>query len=412
MQIKKSNETNQLLIQHSEIISKIENKIKEDKWEYILKELPPGSILVGGYIRDLIINRSNPFPDIDVVVPNNSLKVGRKISEKFSGKFLILDQERNIVRIIFREFIVDIANQTEEFLLEDLRKRDFTINSVSFSLGSRKLIDPVDGICDLSNSLLRSYNLNNLLNDPLRLLRCFRFVSELDFDIEPNLFKFIELQKSQLKTISVERIQYELKKIVNGQKALKTVLMLNKIKIFDWIQNYDNYSDKFLLSANFDYFLQEEVEKYIPIFYLRELLNREVIKTFKFSKLDTYRINSLRVWSNKLKNKSIENFTERERFDLHKDLEMILPAFILYLPLEYHYDWLKRWRNNQDKLFHPKNLINGNTLKNIIGIKDGPLLGNLLDYLSREFAYERLKDFDEAIYKAKDWFQQNAPKCD
>ena len=85
MQIKKSNETNQLLIQHSEIISKIENKIKEDKWEYILKELPPGSILVGGYIRDLIINRSNPFPDIDVVVPNNSLKVGRKISEKFSG---------------------------------------------------------------------------------------------------------------------------------------------------------------------------------------------------------------------------------------------------------------------------------------------------------------------------------------
>tara|TARA_Y100000589_G_scaffold329683_1_gene376969 strand:- start:822 stop:2060 length:1239 start_codon:yes stop_codon:yes gene_type:complete len=412
MQIKKSNETNQLLIQHSEIISKIEKKIKEDKWEYILKELPPGSILVGGYIRDLIINRSNPFPDIDVVVPNNSLKVGRKISEKFSGKFLILDQERNIVRIIFREFIVDIANQTEEFLLEDLRKRDFTINSVSFSLGSRKLIDPVDGICDLSNSLLRSYNLNNLLNDPLRLLRCFRFVSELDFDIEPNLFKFIELQKSQLKTISVERIQYELKKIVNGQKALKTVLMLNKIKIFDWIQNYDNYSDKFLLSANFDYFLQEEVEKYIPIFYLRELLNREVIKTFKFSKLDTYRINSLRVWSNKLKNKSIENFTERERFDLHKDLEMILPAFILYLPLEYHYDWLKRWRNNQDKLFHPKNLINGNTLKNIIGIKDGPLLGNLLDYLSREFAYERLKDFDEAIYKAKDWFQQNAPKCD
>ncbi len=412
MQIKKSNETNQLLIQHSEIISKIEKKIKEDKWEYILKELPPGSILVGGYIRDLIINRSNPFPDIDVVVPNNSLKVGRKISEKFSGKFLILDQERNIVRIIFKEFIVDIANQTEEFLLEDLRKRDFTINSVSFSLGSRKLIDPVDGICDLSNSLLRSYNLNNLLNDPLRLLRCFRFVSELDFDIEPNLFKFIELQKSQLKTISVERIQYELKKIVNGQKALKTVLMLNKIKIFDWIQNYDNYSDKFLLSANFDYFLQEEVEKYIPIFYLRELLNREVIKTFKFSKLDTYRINSLRVWSNKLKNKSIENFTERERFDLHKDLEMILPAFILYLPLEYHYDWLKRWRNNQDKLFHPKNLINGNTLKNIIGIKDGPLLGNLLDYLSREFAYERLKDFDEAIYKAKDWFQQNAPKCD
>ena len=91
---------------------------------------------------------------------------------------------------------------------------------------------------------------------------------------------------------------------------------------------------------------------------------------------------------------------------------MILPAFILYLPENFHKEWLKRWRNKKDKLFHPRNFINGNQLKTIVGIEDGPLLGDLLNYLSREFAYERLNNFDEAIYKAKGWFQQNAPKCD
>ena len=62
--------------------------------------------------------------------------------------------------------------------------------------------------------------------------------------------------------------------------------------------------------------------------------------------------------------------------------------------------------------FHPKDLINGNTLKKLINLEEGPLLGNLLDYLSRELAYSRLVNYDDAIYKAKQWIQQNAPKCD
>mgnify|MGYP004087789117 CR=1 FL=1 len=54
----------------------------------------------------------------------------------------------------------------------------------------------------------------------------------------------------------------------------------------------------------------------------------------------------------------------------------------------------------------------GETLKNCTKIEDGPLLGALLNYLSKEFAYERIENVDEAIFKAKQWIQQNAPKCD
>ena len=413
MEIKKifNNETSYL--KHSLIVSKLKDKIKNyQNLEIILSELPKGSILVGGFIRDLILDRLSLYPDIDIVIPNNSLDIGKDIAEKFSGKFLILDQDRNIVRIIFRNFTIDIASQTHELLVEDLKSRDFTINSVGFSFNDGKLIDPANGIRDMNDSLLRSFRDENLLHDPLRILRCFRFVSELNFHIEPRILEFIELNKFRLKTVSAERIQYELKRIVQGKEALKTVEFLNEIKIFDWIQSYENNHSNKLLHINFDNFLQDEIDQFFPIAYLKELLKEPVLTKFKFSKSHTFAINSLRRWSEKLKEKSIMHFTETERFELHKDLEMILPAFILYLPENFHKEWLKRWRNKKDKLFHPRNFLNGNQLKTIVGIEDGPLLGDLLNYLSREFAYERLNNFDEAIYKAEGWFQQNAPKCD
>ena len=413
MEIKKifNNETSYL--KHSLIVSKLKDKIKNyQNLEIILSELPKGSILVGGFIRDLILDRLSLYPDIDIVIPNNSLDIGKDIAEKFSGKFLILDQDRNIVRIIFRNFTIDIASQTHELLVEDLKSRDFTINSIGFSFNDGKLIDPANGIRDMNDSLLRSFRDENLLDDPLRILRCFRFVSELNFHIEPRILGFIELNKFRLKTVSAERIQYELKRIVQGKEALKTVEFLNEIKIFDWTQSYENNHSNKLLHINFDNFLQDEIDQFFPIAYLKELLKEPVLTKFKFSKSHTFAINSLRRWSEKLKEKSIMHFTETERFELHKDLEMILPAFIIYLPENFHKEWLKRWRNKKDKLFHPRNFLNGNQLKTIVGIEDGPLLGDLLNYLSREFAYERLNNFDEAIYKAKGWFQQNAPKCD
>ncbi len=413
MEIKNSFNNKTASAQHSLIVSKLKDKIKNyQNLEIILSELPEESILVGGFIRDLILDRLSLYPDIDIVIPNNSLEIGQNIAEKFSGKFLILDQERNIVRIIFRNFTLDIASQTNELLAEDLKSRDFTINSIGFSFSNGKLTDPANGICDIKNSLLRSLRYENLLDDPLRILRCFRFVSELNFHIEPHILEFIKLNKFRLKTVSVERIQYELKRIVKGKEALNSVVTLNEIKIFDWAQSYENDYSNNLLDINFDNFLQDEIDQFFPIAYLKELLKETVVTKFKFSKNYTFAINSLRRWSEKLEEKSIMHFTEIERFELHKDLETILPAFILYLPEKFHKEWLIRWRNKKDKLFHPRNFINGNQLKTIVGIEDGPLLGDLLNYLSREFAYERLNNFDEAIYKAKRWFQQNAPKCD
>ena len=91
---------------------------------------------------------------------------------------------------------------------------------------------------------------------------------------------------------------------------------------------------------------------------------------------------------------------------------MFLPTFIFHLPQNLQLNWLCRWRDSDDKLFHPSNLLNGDVIKKNLKIKDGPILGKLLQYLSMELAYQRLDNFDEAIYKARLWIEQNAPKCD
>ena len=113
-----------------------------------------------------------------------------------------------------------------------------------------------------------------------------------------------------------------------------------------------------------------------------------------------------------LEKKYIAQLTESDRFALNKELEMFLPIFIFHLPQNLRLNWLLRWRDIDDKLFHPSNLLNGDVIKNNLKIKDGPILGELLEYLSEELAYKRLNNFDEAIYKAKQWIEQNAPKCD
>ena len=172
---KRSKKSNFLYYDHTLLARKIERSIKFLKWDFILPELPPGSVLVGGYIRDLILGNLRNKPDIDIVVPKDALLIGERIADKFNGRFVILDQKRNVVRVIFDNFVIDLATQLHNSLKDDLISRDFSINAISFSFDNNKIFDPSQGIKDISNSLLRTFKSDNLLTDPLRMLRGFRF---------------------------------------------------------------------------------------------------------------------------------------------------------------------------------------------------------------------------------------------
>ena len=410
--IKKENQKSNILTDHTLINNQIEKSIKLYKWDFILSSLPSGSFLVGGYIRDLILKRLSSKIDVDIIVPRNAIEIGTNIAHDFKGKFIILDEVREVVRIIFKNITIDIATQISPSIKNDLLSRDFSINAIAFSFDKKLLIDPSHGIKDIQFSLLRTYSKKNLIDDPLRILRCFRFLSELNFDIDKKLIDYIKKYREQLALVASERINYEIQRIIRGENALKSVSLINKLKIFDYLQTKRNLIFMDLDKINFDKFNRLEKERFLPLFFLFQMLDEVSLKALTFSKSEIMNIKLLRKWKLILDKKNIYTFNEKERFELHKELEMILPSFIFILPYKFHEDWIARWRDNEDKLFHPSNLIKGDEIKKYLKIQDGPLLGKLITYLSRELAFNRLNNFDEAIYKGKQWIKQNAPKCD
>ena len=397
---------------HTLIIEELERSIKFHNLNFIFEYLPEGSYLVGGYIRDIILEREPEKVDVDIVVPFNAIEIGKKIADNIGSKFIILDKKREVVRIILNHIYIDIANQVSSTIEEDLFSRDFSINSIAFLFDKKCLFDPLNGLKDQEISLLRTHSEKNLLNDPLRILRCFRFVSELNFKIDPNLITFIKKNKDKLYLVAKERINNEIQKIVHGANALEALLMMKKLNIL----GTNNLSeDSFFLDIekiNYAELNQKEKEKFLPSFFIAQILDVVSLEKFKFSKAEIAKTKLLRKWHFLLEKKNIAQLTESDRFALHKELEMFLPSFIFHLPQNLRLDWLNRWRDNDDKLFHPSNLINGDEIKKNLKMQDGPILGELLHYLSMELAYKRLNNFDEAIYKAKLWIEQNAPKCD
>ena len=403
---------NTIITDHTLIINELETSIKIHNLDLVLGFLPKGSYLVGGYIRDIILGRETEKVDFDIVVPLNAIEIGKKIADYIGAKLIILDEKREVVRIILKHIYIDIANQVSSTIEGDLHSRDFTINSIAFLLNEKCLFDPLNGLKDLELSILRTHSENNLINDPLRILRCFRFVSEFNFKIDLDLNNFIKKNKEKLYLVAKERINYEIHKIVHGANALDAVILIKKINIFC----IDNLSeDSFFLDLekiNFAELSQEEKEKFLPTFFITQILDVVSLDKLKFNKAEIAKTKLLRKWHSFLKNKNTDQLDELDRFKLHQELEMFLPSFIFYLPQNLRFDWLNRWRDKEDKLFHPSNLLNGDVIKKNLKIEDGPILGDLLQYLSKELAYKRLNNFDEAIYKAKQWIEQNAPKCD
>ena len=297
---------NKVLTDHTIIIDEIERSLKFPNWNSILSFLPKGSYLVGGYMRDIILGRVNKKKiDFDIVVPINAIKIGEKISDKIKSKLIILDKKREVVRIMLNHISIDIANQTSSTIEEDLCNRDFSINSIAFLLHEKCLFDPLNGLKDLEFSLLRTYSEINLLNDPLRILRCFRFVSELNFKIDLKLVNFLKKNKDKLYLVAKERINNEIYKIVNGKNAVEALILLKDFNIF----GSDNlYQDSFFLNLekiNYAELRQDEREKFLPLFFIAQILDEGYMEKFKFSKDEIAKIKLLRKWHFLLEKKNI-----------------------------------------------------------------------------------------------------------
>jgi putative nucleotidyltransferase with HDIG domain len=188
--------------------------------------------VVGGYVRDLLLGR--PSKDIDFTCVGSGIHLAQEVAKSY---------EEHVPLSVFKNFgtaMLKLADCELEFvgarkesyrqesrkpivedgtLLEDLERRDFTINAMAISLNPEnygELLDPFGGIQDLKAKSIRTPLLPGVTfsDDPLRMMRAVRFAAQLDFDIEADTFFALSENASRLQIISAERIIDELNKII------------------------------------------------------------------------------------------------------------------------------------------------------------------------------------------------------
>lgn len=201
--------------------------------DIVLKNIHEGW-LVGGCVRDFLMGKSSYDRDIAIFDAENFAK---KIADKFNGTFVVLDSVNKIYRVVLPDKLnyLDISEIEGSSIEEDLKRRDFTINAIAYDLKTDEFIDITSGMEDLKTHSLRHIKDKNFEDDPLRILRAFRFVSTTGFEMMPELLNAIEKYKDKALFPAKERISYELMKLFGGKYTVKSLLLMDKFGILEEI---------------------------------------------------------------------------------------------------------------------------------------------------------------------------------
>ena len=172
-------------------------KIKNDEiLNTIAGEFDPEIYLVGGAVRDFLLGK-NTY-DRDLIVCNEDARVfSQKLAERFGATFVPLDEVNRIYRLVFKDKLnyLDITNPVENSLEADIKRRDLTINAIAVNIRSGEVIDLTDGLDDIKNKRINFISEQNFIDDPLRLLRIYRFQAGLGFDVVPELSEIVKKHK-------------------------------------------------------------------------------------------------------------------------------------------------------------------------------------------------------------------------
>ncbi len=192
--------------------------------------------LVGGSVRDAILGRKTYDNDI-IVIDEDAGTFARNLAQTLKAVFIPLDEENKIYRLVMRDKVnyIDITNPIENSLEKDILRRDFTINSIALNINTGKIVDISGGEKDLKNGIIRMIRPENFDDDPLRILRGFRFESTLGFNIEPETLKAMTRRVNLISKPAVERINCEILKLFEGKYSSKSLLSMDKFGLLELI---------------------------------------------------------------------------------------------------------------------------------------------------------------------------------
>ena len=357
--------------------------LQPERWPLAPGCFPPGSALVGGAVRDALLQRLCPYPDLDLVVPDGAIKLCQRLAKKHRGTAVVLDSERDIARLVLGPWSLDMAAQEGADLSSDLQRRDYSINALALPLRAEApLLDPTGGLGDLAKRQLRALSEANLLADPLRLLRGPRLAAELNFTLESTTAALIGRHRTALPQVAAERVLAELEKLAScpgGDAGLQQASDLGLLQ--PWERPLTAGKQGSLEVAGLS---AEELTQALPLARLAQRFDGAAMGQLKASRKLQQRCNMLRHWVEQLG----QPLEEAAMLQLCRELEEDLPALVL-LQTNATDGWLQRWRDRSDPLFHPRSPIDGRTLQRELGLTPGPQLGKLIERLMLERAFGR-----------------------
>lgn len=212
-----------------------------DKLGEILQRHNIDGYVVGGFVRDGLMDRSNN--DIDIAVPGDALTIASEVAKTFHAKMVPLDEVNQVARVILPQdkghWYLDFASLRGS-IEEDLKLRDFTINAIAIRLNEAKdnwakveVIDPWGGYRDLRHHIVRAVSNASFQQDPARLLRAMRFAATLDFSIDQDTEALIQRDAKLITSVAGERLRDELCYILETNRAYQSLCQLNKLGLLD-----------------------------------------------------------------------------------------------------------------------------------------------------------------------------------
>ncbi|MCX7913489.1 MAG: hypothetical protein N2511_02750 [Thermodesulfovibrionales bacterium] len=416
------------------------------------------SFLVGGSVRDFILK--NEIHDYDITISGDVLSIIEKFSKEISGTFVLLDERYGIVRVVKEGDFIDFCSMKGETIKADLSLRDFTINAMAINLvdyveylKSKKhnsatdfpkhlIIDPFDGMEDLNFKLIRMISEDNLLQDPLRILRAYRFSATLDFIIESATYEAICKLSEHISKSAVERILEELKHIFlvkfsyqSIKDMYKSSLLLNIFPelrdldsrmILDNIRSYEclehilnNLSDYFSEHAVIENYFRENYRmislKLAILLSTKEIVDA-VIERMRVSKKMSQFISSLLELYRTFM--LYKNSNKKEKIAFLRTTGNDLYSLIIYAIAKEHVSfpqdnsllhYCQEMLNIYNHEIIPKKgllpIITGDDLIKELNLHPSPLFKFLLKEIELLFLEGSIRDKKEALEKAKDLFE-------